>query len=535
LTARPEAVRLHTLDSRHHFPVQQPCDAVPPPELMRRLGMERIAPAARWATGTADAFAIPAWARAQTRGSKRVACQFDISVRTPAFAGPEFVAGRRTAGPSPEKQLHAPVFTPAAAQARRETVVPLRATILPESSLADRNLDGAEILERACRAPVGRIAAAIVTHPAHEILLPVVKPAEWVEMAEGGMLRTPPPARRSGTSFDIRKGSPQLVDRESLQRFRKRGYESMHTRQTSPRWPAASTPGLIGIAAHPPCPHPLRQPGHEAAVSMFRTHDLPLANGFRRGCSLMDWRLLAPARPDGTDWGRMTRAAEVALPLPLVLPVDSLGPIRDWGLAPPPEPEKPPEPIHEDFSAGLANWLCANADWRQDIAGVRTGSLALLRPSLNMSDYELEFLCKIENRSIGWVFRAANTSNYYAVQIALDAAGAAHLARYTVLAGDREQPAIAPLDLQLAKSASCRVKLIVSGCDFRLLVNDKPVFDWSDDRLTEGGIGFFSDGEDRARLYWVKVVPFYEARPEEEYAAVAALGAGIHREIRMGV
>jgi hypothetical protein len=249
----------------------------------------------------------------------------------------------------------------------------------------------------------------------------------------------------------------------------------------------------------------------------------------------LDWRLLPPARPGSADWGRESHAALVALPLPLVLPVDSLGPIRDWGLAPPPEPEKPPEPVNEDFGAGLANWLCANADWRQDIAGVRTGSLALLRPSLNMSDYEFEFLCKIENRSIGWVFRAANASNYYAMQLAVDTAGAAHLARYSVLAGERQPPAIAPLAMQLAKNASCRVKLSAVGGDFRLLINDKPVFDWSDDLLPEGGIGFFSDGEDRARLYWVKVTPYYEARIEDDYSPMAALGAEIHREIRMGV
>ena len=144
-----------------------------------------------------------------------------------------------------------------------------------------------------------------------------------------------------------------------------------------------------------------------------------------------------------------------------------------------------------------------------------------------MSEYEFEFLCKIENRSIGWVFRAANTSNYHAVQIALDpSSGAAHLARFSVLAGEREQPAIAPLDLPLGKSSSCRVKMSVFGNEFKLFVNDKPAFDWMDDRLPEGGVGFFSDGDDRARLYWVKVTPYYEGHSGGSVSADGAAGCG---------
>jgi hypothetical protein len=219
----------------------------------------------------------------------------------------------------------------------------------------------------------------------------------------------------------------------------------------------------------------------------------------------------------------------------LALPVDSLGPIRDWGLAPPPQPEQPAEPIHEDFSNGLTNWMCDKADWRQDIAGVRTGSLALLRPSLSLSDYDLEFLCKIENRSIGWVFRAADANRHYALQIALDTAGTPHLARYCVMHGAHEQPAIVPLGASITKNSSCRVKLSVRGCNFRLLINEKPAFEWSDDRLSEGGVGFFSEGDDKARLYWVKVTPFGEARADELFPPMPALRTGSTREIRIGV
>jgi hypothetical protein len=219
-----------------------------------------------------------------------------------------------------------------------------------------------------------------------------------------------------------------------------------------------------------------------------------------------------------------------------VLPTGLLDPVRDWGLAPPPEPEKPPEPVHEDFVSGLANWIFTNADWKQDIAGVRTGSLALLRPSLSMRDYELEFLGKIEKQSIGWVFRGRDTSNYHTARLVVDnGAGTAQLVRSTVLAGEREAAVSVPLEVTIAQNSSCRVKMSVSGAEFKVFVNDKPAFDWEDDRLSEGGVGFFSEGDDRARLYWVKVTPFYEAAPDEQYESPTALRAEFHREIRMGV
>jgi hypothetical protein len=534
LMARPGQLRGRVIDFPNHFPALNTWDMFAPAAPAKRQSATSPIHAAHWASGTAEAVAISAWARPQTRTAKRTPAESGISVRKPAFTGPAFAAGQRRAGPSPQKSVAPPVFSPADTKTRYETVITSRKALLPELPQRDHLLRPAAIMERAARAPLGRIAAERFVHPMHEILLPVITPGAEVEMAEGGTLRTPPPAKQSGASFDIHTSVPQLAAAEQLQRFRKRGYEGMHSVHTAPHWPAASPPGLAALAAHAPFSHAARAPQRESAAAMFRTHDLPAAGGFHRACTLTGWHLQGLALPGATDWGRVTHTASVALPMSLVLPVDSLGPIRDWGLAPPPEPEKPPEPVHEDFGAGLANWLCPTDDWRQDIAGVRTGSLALLRPSMNMSDYEFEFLGKIENRSLGFVFRAADTNNYHAVQIALDAAGGVHLARYSVLGGKQAPPAIAPLDLALAKNASCRVKLSVCGSDFKLFANDKPAFDWSDDRLPEGGVGFFSDGEDRARLYWVKVTPFYEAHRDENYP-IAALGAEFHREIRIGV
>ena len=158
------------------------------------------------------------------------------------------------------------------------------------------------------------------------------------------------------------------------------------------------------------------------------------------------------------------------MPMALVLPVDRWARSAIGAGAGLRSRRNAPEPVHEDFAAGLANWLCPNgglAAGHRRRAHRFAGPLAAVA---RMSEYEFEFLGKIENRSFGWVFRAADTSNYHAVQIALDpAAATAHLARFTVLAASARQPAIAPLDLALAQkvraaASRCRCAAANSSC-----------------------------------------------------------------------
>src|SRR5262249_51246867 len=63
--------------------------------------------------------------------------------------------------------------------------------------------------------------------------------------------------------------------------------------------------------------------------------------------------------------------------------------------------------FEEHFGGGWENWVGGMADWKVDIAGVRTGSLALYKPTLELSDYDLEFLARIDTHSVTWGIRAA--------------------------------------------------------------------------------------------------------------------------------
>ncbi|MCC6367985.1 MAG: hypothetical protein IT165_31050 [Bryobacterales bacterium] len=173
--------------------------------------------------------------------------------------------------------------------------------------------------------------------------------------------------------------------------------------------------------------------------------------------------------------------------------------------------------LSDDFRSGLGEWEGRgdwSKQWSYDPAGfLVTGPLALYRPSLNLSDYRMEFLGQIEKKSLGWVYRAADTENYYATKITLTTAGPlpqAIIERYAVVNGKQSSHYRRPLPLQIHADTLYRIRVDVRGNGFTLLVQGQVVDYWSDDRLKTGGIGFFSAKGEQARLRWVEVSHQYD-------------------------
>jgi len=66
---------------------------------------------------------------------------------------------------------------------------------------------------------------------------------------------------------------------------------------------------------------------------------------------------------------------------------------------------------------GSVGWI---SEWASDKTGSARGrQISLYRPSMSMSDYRLEFLGQIESKSLGWVFRASDSRNYYVGKLEL--------------------------------------------------------------------------------------------------------------------
>ena len=174
--------------------------------------------------------------------------------------------------------------------------------------------------------------------------------------------------------------------------------------------------------------------------------------------------------------------------------------------------------LQDDFRSGLAQWEGRGnwgKGWEYDPAGfVLTGPLALFRPSLELGDYRFEFLGQIDKKSLNWVFRAADHNNYYAMKIVLLRSAPspkAVIQRYAVIDGIQDRVVQMAFPMTGRNDTFLRVRVDVRGQDFTTSVQDQVVDFWSDDRLDRGGVGFFSEKGERARLRWVEVSHQYDA------------------------
>ncbi|MFB3827760.1 MAG: hypothetical protein ACE15B_13395 [Bryobacteraceae bacterium] len=217
--------------------------------------------------------------------------------------------------------------------------------------------------------------------------------------------------------------------------------------------------------------------------------------------------MVAPPRSLGLDIkeeARTFRADEApfAVRAAVLTPVDLLVQGNITGML---DPGVASVVLEENFDSGLSRWAGATENWRVDFAGVRIGSLALFGPSLGLHDYQIEFVTKIEKGSICCVLRAPDLKNYYVVKIAKTPAAGYELVRYPVRNGVADPPVTGPLGVAIRSKAVFRVRARVAGDQFSLAVEDVAVAQWSDPDLSYGGIGFFAEAGDPARLYRLRL------------------------------
>ena len=172
--------------------------------------------------------------------------------------------------------------------------------------------------------------------------------------------------------------------------------------------------------------------------------------------------------------------------------------------------------FEENFDAGWDNWTGGVADWKVDIAGVRTGSLALFNPSMDMIDYELEFLTRIDHHTVNWVVRAANPNEYCYCTITALPGGELEFSHSLMFEGTAEPAILAAARIPAKPKSALTVRTHVQGKTFTVTVNGVPMDSWTETRLPIGGVGFLGTPEDRARLYWIRLSSIIGS-PGKEY------------------
>jgi hypothetical protein len=172
--------------------------------------------------------------------------------------------------------------------------------------------------------------------------------------------------------------------------------------------------------------------------------------------------------------------------------------------------------LDEDFRAGLDDWTSrgGTTEWAFDATGfVRPGPLALYRPSIDLTDYQVQFLGMIDKKALSWVVRAADFDDYYVVKLVVLKPGpvpTVGVTRYAVIHGVAQDRADTIAFINAREDMLYRVRMDIHGDSFALTIQGQMVDSWSEPRLRKGGVGFFTASGESSRLRWVQVTHQYD-------------------------
>jgi len=167
----------------------------------------------------------------------------------------------------------------------------------------------------------------------------------------------------------------------------------------------------------------------------------------------------------------------------------------------------------DTFRHGMSAWGERPSTWapgwsRNPDGYVRPGQLALFRPSLAYKNYHMEFFTQIESKSVGWVVRARDRKNYYGMKFRVVEPGLRPIiamVHFTVLRGKAGREVEIPLSVMVHNNEPYHVAVEVKGNRVVTSIEGQEIDSFADDALTSGGVGFFADAGEKARLYWLRV------------------------------
>lgn len=184
--------------------------------------------------------------------------------------------------------------------------------------------------------------------------------------------------------------------------------------------------------------------------------------------------------------------------------------------------------LGDSFQAGMEAWGHVKSlapGWTRNSAGwVEPGQLAFFKPSMKFTDYRMEFYGQIESRSMDWVVRGTDPKNYYAMKFTYLEQGLRPIiamVHYPVINGKAGRRSTTPLNVMVHNREAYHVDVAVNGNHIITSIEGQEVDRWIEDALPAGGVGFFAEAGERARIYWMKV-----AKNEDFLGKICALIGG---------
>lgn len=144
--------------------------------------------------------------------------------------------------------------------------------------------------------------------------------------------------------------------------------------------------------------------------------------------------------------------------------------------------------------------------WARESAG-QARQLVLYRASLPATDYRLDFTWRFNPQGLACVFRAKDGNNYGAVRIkhvGSESSRAISVERFTVSRGLEKSRVQRVLTLP-GDGAALEAAMNIAGPVFRLYLDGTLVSQWTDSRLTSGGLGFLEEGARPVKVQSVRI------------------------------
>ena len=159
--------------------------------------------------------------------------------------------------------------------------------------------------------------------------------------------------------------------------------------------------------------------------------------------------------------------------------------------------------------AGSKSSVPALADGGQWIANFapdakRQRRVSLLRSSVNLPAYRLDFESSIQIKALGWVYRAQDSRNFYVCKIELKKPGlnpVYALVHYAVIDGEDQPRVETPLPVTPPLGGMYKIRFDAVGSHFTTWVQGQQVEEWADSQLTSGGAGLYSEGAEQSALH----------------------------------
>ena len=159
---------------------------------------------------------------------------------------------------------------------------------------------------------------------------------------------------------------------------------------------------------------------------------------------------------------------------------------------------KSPAPAVADGALG-GQWI---ANFAPDAR--RQRRVSLLRSSMNLSAYRLDFESSIQIKALGWVYRAQDAKNFYVSKIEFQKPGqnpVYALVHYAVINGVEQPRVETPLQVSVPMGGLYKIRFDAVGNRFTTWVQGQRIEQWTDPRLSSGGAGLYGEGVEQSILH----------------------------------